>query len=50
MQLERKCSMKKDTAKKPKDSVKPPKAPPKPAELDQDPGSGYNPDNTYPQT
>jgi hypothetical protein len=23
---------------------------PKPAELDQDPGGGYNPDGTYPQT
>ena len=28
----------------------PPKAPPKSAELDQDPGGGYNPDHTYPQT
>ncbi len=27
-----------------------PEAPPKPAELDQDPGGGYNPDHTYPQT
>jgi hypothetical protein len=27
-----------------------PKAPkPQPAELDQDPGGGYNPDHTYPQ-
>jgi hypothetical protein len=42
--------MKKDTAKKPKDSTKPPKPPPKPAELDQDPGGGYNPDHTFPQT
>jgi hypothetical protein len=25
-------------------------APPQPAELDQDPGGGYNPDGTYPQT
>jgi len=41
--------MKKDTAKKPKDSAKPPKPPPKPAELDQDPGGGYNPDHTFPQ-
>jgi hypothetical protein len=24
--------------------------PPQPAELDQDPGGGYNPDGTYPQT
>ena len=24
--------------------------PPQPAELDQDPGSGYNPDGTYPKT
>jgi hypothetical protein len=24
--------------------------PPKPAELDQDPGGGYNPGHTYPQT
>lgn len=23
--------------------------PPQPAELDQDPGGGYNPDHTYPQ-
>jgi hypothetical protein len=23
--------------------------PPQPAELDQDPGGGYNPDDTYPQ-
>ena len=42
--------MKKDTAEKPKDSAKPPKPPPKPAELDQDPGGGYNPDHTFPQT
>ncbi len=29
----------------------PPKAPPPtPAELDQDPGGGYNPDHTVPQT
>jgi hypothetical protein len=42
--------MKKGTAKKPKDSAKPPKPPPKPAELDQDPGGGYNPDHTFPQT
>jgi hypothetical protein len=25
-------------------------APAQPAELDQDPGGGYNPDGTYPQT
>jgi len=42
--------MKKDTAKKPANSPKPPKPPPKPAELDQDPGGGYNPDHTFPQT
>jgi hypothetical protein len=24
--------------------------PPQPARLDQDPGGGYNPDGTYPQT
>ena len=35
----------------PKDAGKtPPKPAPKPAELDQDPGGGYNPDHTYPQT
>ncbi|HYL75481.1 MAG TPA: hypothetical protein VEU96_14810 [Bryobacteraceae bacterium] len=28
----------------------PPPAPPKPAEQDQDPGGGYNPDHTIPQT
>jgi hypothetical protein len=27
-----------------------PAAPPQPAESDQDAGSGYNPDHTYPQT
>jgi hypothetical protein len=30
--------------------TKPPEPPPKPAELDQDPGGGYNPDGTCPQT
>jgi hypothetical protein len=50
MQLERKCSVKKKTVKKPKDSAKPPNPPPKPAELDQDPGGGYNPNHTFPQT
>ncbi len=36
---------------KPKEPAKTPsKAPPKPAELDQDPGGGFNPDHTYPQT
>ena len=35
---------------KPKDSGSAPPKPPKPAELDQDPGGGYNPDHTYPQT
>ena len=36
---------------KPKDGEKAcPPAPPKPAELDQDPGGGYNPDHTIPQT
>jgi hypothetical protein len=35
----------------PKESKKtPPQNPPKPAEEDQDPGGGYNPDHTYPQT
>ena len=33
-----------------KDTTNPPQDPPKPAELDQDPGAGYNPDHTYPQT
>ena len=28
----------------------PPQDPPKPAELDQDPGGGFNNDHTYPQT
>lgn len=28
----------------------PPQEPPQPAELDQDPGGGFNPDHTYPQT
>jgi hypothetical protein len=35
------------------DLVAPPRGPlhpPQPAELDQDPGGGYNPDGTYPQT
>jgi hypothetical protein len=35
------------------DEVAPPRGPlhpPRPAELDQDPGGGYNPDGTYPQT
>jgi len=35
------------------DEVAPPRGPlhpPQPARLDQDPGGGYNPDNTYPQT
>jgi hypothetical protein len=60
IQLERKCSMKKNVKRlidevtkkqKPKDSgTVPPKPPPKAAELDQDPGGGYNPDHTYPQT
>jgi len=36
---------------KPKDrGATPPKAPPKAAELDQDPGGGYNPDHSFPQT
>ncbi|HEY6391427.1 MAG TPA: hypothetical protein VIX89_09125 [Bryobacteraceae bacterium] len=35
----------------PKDSAAtPPQPPPKPAELDQDPGGGFNPDHTFPQT
>jgi hypothetical protein len=35
------------------DETAPPRGPlhpPQPAELDQDPGGGYNPDSTYPQT
>lgn len=35
------------------DETAPPRGPlhpPQPAELDQDPGGGYNPDGTYPQT
>ncbi|MGP0071291.1 MAG: hypothetical protein ACLPWF_05080 [Bryobacteraceae bacterium] len=33
------------------DEVAPPNCgDPEPAELDQDPGGGYNPDGTYPQT
>jgi hypothetical protein len=35
------------------DEVAPPRGPrhpPQPAELDQDPGGGYNADGTYPQT
>lgn len=35
------------------DEVAPPRGPvhpPQPAELDQDPGGGYNPDGTHPQT
>lgn len=36
---------------KPKDGGKtPPEPAPEPAELDQDPGGGYNPDHTNPQT
>lgn len=36
---------------KPKEpGTKAPAPPPEPAELDQDPGGGYNPDHTYPQT
>ena len=37
---------------KPKEPVTNPppfQAPPKSAELDQDPGGGFNPDHTYPQ-
>jgi hypothetical protein len=44
----------KGTTQPPKaDEVAPPRGPlhpPEPAELDQDPGGGYNPDGTYPQT
>ncbi|HTW64960.1 MAG TPA: hypothetical protein VME17_10110 [Bryobacteraceae bacterium] len=44
----------KGTTRFPKeDEVAPPRGPvhpPQPAELDQDPGGGYNPDGTYPQT
>lgn len=37
--------------KKPDEKATPagPFTPPKPAELDQDPGGGYNPDHTIPQ-
>jgi len=36
---------------KPNESATPPQEGPlKPSELDQDPGGGYNPDGTYPQT
>jgi hypothetical protein len=36
---------------KPKKSVSsPPKPAPKPAELDQDPGGGFNPSHIFPQT
>jgi hypothetical protein len=31
-------------------AIAPPPKPPQPAEEDQDPGGGYNPDHTYPQT
>jgi len=42
-------------SQQPKESVStppksPPQAPPQPAELDQDPGGGYNPDHTIPQS
>jgi hypothetical protein len=42
-------------SQQPKESVStppkpPPQVPPQPAELDQDPGGGYNPDHTVPQT
>lgn len=33
-----------------KDPGTAPQPAPKPAELDQDPGGGYNPDHTVPQT
>jgi len=48
-----------DELRYPKDAPQPPKAPPRgpvhppqpeAAELDQDPGGGYNPDGTFPQT
>jgi len=46
-----------DELRFPKDAPELPKAPPRgpvhppqPAEQDQDPGAGYNPDGTYPQT
>jgi hypothetical protein len=36
---------------KPNESATPPQeAPLEPSELDQDPGGGYNPDGTFPQT
>jgi hypothetical protein len=45
-----------DELTKPRDPQPPPPAPPQgpvhppqPAELDQDPGGGYNPDHTIPQ-
>jgi len=40
-----------DEVAPPRGPLHPPQpAPPQPAELDQDPGGGYNPDGTYPQT
>jgi hypothetical protein len=45
-----------DEASPPQGPLHPPQpnapqaAPPKPAELDQDPGGGYNANRTYPQT
>jgi hypothetical protein len=66
MQLERSGAVKKNKKKtvqplidevmetqQPKDkgsTKKPPQNPPQPAELDQDPGGGFNPDHTFPQT
>jgi hypothetical protein len=40
-----------DEVAPPRGPLHPPQpAPPQPAELDLDPGGGYNPDGTYPQT
>jgi hypothetical protein len=40
-----------DETAPPRGPLHPPQpASPQPAELDQDPGGGYNPDGTYPQT
>lgn len=40
-----------DEAGPPRGPLHPPQpAPPQPAELDQDPGGGYNADGTHPQT
>ena len=41
---------KEDTKAPPQGPVHPPQPAEEPAELDQDPGGGYNPNHTYPQT